>query len=114
MDTAAQMHKYHVQDVQSASPEQLIAKLYDLGISSCHRKNQQKVRGVLMELIAALNFEAAPEMTNNLYSLYEFCLMENARENFDTVAEILEGLREAWKEGVLGRKPVEQSLDVAN
>lgn len=101
MNAAARMRQYHTQDVMSASPEQLIVKLYDLGINACHSRNKSKSRKVLLELISALDFEAAPEIADNLYSLYEYCLTESARGNFGIVAELLEGLREAWKEGVL-------------
>ena len=68
------MLQYQQQSVSSASPEQLILKLYDLGITSCHRGDQ---------------------------GIYEFCLNDSALGELGTTAEILGGLRDAWREGVM-------------
>lgn len=101
MSTVHPMRKYQEQAVLSASPEQLILKLYDLGISACKRSDRPKVRAVLVELMSALNFEAGGELAERLYALYEFCLRESAIGDMGVVQRILEGLREAWYEGVV-------------
>ena len=101
MSTVHPMRKYQEQAVLSASPEQLILKLYDLGIAACRRNDRPKVRAVLVELMSALNFEAGGELAERLYALYEFCLRESAIGDLAVVQRILEGLREAWHEGVV-------------
>lgn len=101
MNATLRMNQYHAQEIQSATPEELIAKLYSVGISACHQEDKEKVRAVCMELISALNFDVDPEFADQLYSLYEFCLTESAMGNFDVVVDVLSGLREAWTEGVI-------------
>lgn len=101
MNSTLRMNQYHAQDIQSSTPEQLIAKLYSVGIAACHQEDKAKVRAVCMELISALDFDVDPEFADRLYSLYEFCLTESAMGNFDAAAEVLSGLREAWTEGVV-------------
>lgn len=104
MYTALRMRQYQQQAVASASPQQLIAKLYDLGVSACLRDDRSKVRAVLVELIGSLNFEAGGELAQRLYSLYEFCLTESVSGDLEVVSQIFTELRDAWKESVLTRK----------
>ena len=66
MNAANQMLRYQQQAIVSASPEQLILKLYDIGISACHRQDRTKLRAVLVELIGALNMEAGGEVAERL------------------------------------------------
>lgn len=103
MHTALRMRQYQQQAVASASPEQLIAKLYDIGVAACHRKDGTKLRAVLVELIGSLNFEAGGELAERLYGLYDFCLNQSIQGDLDIVCQILTELRETWKEGVLMR-----------
>ena len=93
---------YQTQAIMSASPEQLIVKLYDLGISACHRDDRYKVRAVLRELISSLDMDKGGEIAGRLYSLYAFCMDHSTSGDLETVAEILGGLREAWKTSVVG------------
>ncbi len=104
MTAQACIRRYQQQAVQTSSPEQIIAKLYDLGVAACHAGDRVKVRKVLVELMAGLNFELGGEIAVRLQAIYEFCLEESNNGQLDTVRELLEGLREAWREGVLGRK----------
>ncbi len=98
------MRQYQQQAVASASPEQLIAKLYDLGIGACHRQDRSKLRAVLKELIASLNFEKGGEIAQGLYNIYEFCLRESVTGDLEIVIELLSELRDVWNQAVLGRK----------
>lgn len=98
------MRQYQQQAVATASPDQLILKLYDIGVSSCHQGNHNKVRRVLVELLSALNHEEGGEIAANLQSIYEFCLNDCASGDLSTTADLLEGLREAWRDGVMHRK----------
>ena len=97
------MRQYQQQALATASPDRLVAKLYDLGISACHRDDRTKVRAVLVELMSALDHEHGGELAGRLHAIYEFCLNESALGDLATVGELLDGLRQAWQEGVLAR-----------
>jgi len=104
MNSMLRMRQYQQQAVRSASPEQLILKLYDLGIASCHREDRAKVRAVLVELIAGLDFKQGGEIARRLSGIYEYCLSESATGDLAAIEALLTGLREAWKKGVMARK----------
>jgi flagellar protein FliS len=99
----AALRQYQHQSIATASPERLIAKLYDLGIAACHRGDRAKARAVLVELMGALDHERGGDVAARLHSIYEFCLNESALGDLDAVGELLDGLREAWHDGVLAR-----------
>jgi len=104
MDAANRMRQYQQQAIASSSPAQLVLKLYDLGIQCCRRDDRSKLRAVLAELIGSLNFEEGGDIANRLYSLYEYCLNESVGGDLEIVSEVLNGLRDAWKEGVVSRQ----------
>lgn len=97
--------QYQQQAVQTSSPEKLIEKLYDEGISACYQDDREKVRNVLVELRSSLDVEKGGELAERLMAVYEFCLEESATGDLDIVRELLDELREGWREGVLGKQP---------
>lgn len=100
MTTLARMRQYQQQAAVSSSPEQIILKLYDLGIAACHAGERAKLRAVLVELIGALDFERGGELAERLHALYTYSLRESADGDLQVTREILCGLREAWREAV--------------
>ncbi|MFT5141856.1 MAG: flagellar protein FliS [Rhodothermales bacterium] len=102
MSTQNRFSSYQAQAVMSASPEQLIVKLYDLGISACHREDRFKVRAVLRELISSLDMDKGGELAGRLYALYAFCMDHSSSEELEVIADLLSGLREVWKSSVVG------------
>ena len=104
MNSHQRMRQYQQQAIRSASPEQIILKLYDLGIASCHQGDRTKVRAVLIELVSSLDFEQGGDIAHRLSALYAYCMAENATGDLTAVEEVLCGLREAWKQGVIARK----------
>ncbi len=104
MYAAHRMRQYQQQAIVSSSPEQLILKLYDLGIKCCLQGNRSKLRAVLAELVGSLNFESGGDIADRLYSLYEYCVAESVDGDLEIVRDVLTGLREAWNEGVIARK----------
>ena len=104
MNAAFRMRQYQQQAVRTASPEQLILKLYDFGIGCCHRGDRVKLRKVFVELISSLDFERGGEIAQGLYALYEYCMNETISGDLDVICEILTGLRDAWREGVVTRR----------
>lgn len=104
MTTQLRMRQYQEQAVASASPEQLVAKVYEIGITACHRGDREKVRAVLHELIGGLNFQDGGEIASRLHAIYEFCQTAAATGDLATVGDLLTGLRDAWREGVLEKR----------
>ena len=97
MSSRQRFSTYQTQAILSSSPEQLIIKLYDLGIAACHREDCYKVRAVLRELISALDLEKGGEIAGRLYALYAFCMDHSTTGDLKPIVEILEGLRESWR-----------------
>lgn len=98
MQTSQAAQHYQRQDVLSASPTQLVAKLYDLGILACNTNDRFKLRKVLIELIASLNFAEGGEIAVRLSQIYEFCMRESVAGDLNVIGEMLSELRETWKE----------------
>ena len=86
---------YLEQEIMTLNPLQLLIKAYDAGIAACNRKDEPKASTVLSELIDSLNFDFA-ELSNSLFRLYEYCMREVKRGNFDVTLKILKELRETW------------------
>ena len=98
------LQQYQRQAILSSSPEQLVLKLYDFGVQACLRGDRAKLRMVLVELVSSLNFEKGGELASRLYTLYEYCLAQSAEGDLSAVGDLLSGLREAWRDGVLARR----------
>ncbi len=97
MPSHQRFSSYQTQAVLSSSPEQLILKLYDLGIGACHQEDCYKLRPVLRELISALDLEKGGEIAGRLHALYAFCMDHSISGDLAPIMEILEGLRESWR-----------------
>jgi flagellar protein FliS len=98
------MKQYHEQAILSATPEELITKLYDLGIQACHRNDRHKLRRVLKELMSSLNFEAAEVLAQALFNLYEYCLNLSIDGDLEEVQNVLSELRDVWRSATAERK----------
>jgi len=99
---------YQRQSVMGSSPEKLVAKLYDVAISACHRGDRTKVRSALVELLSSLNAQEGGELADRLRAVYEFCLNESATGDLDLVCELLDELRDAWRQSVLQTPSVQK------
>ncbi|MDR4509107.1 MAG: flagellar protein FliS [Candidatus Brocadiaceae bacterium] len=86
---------YLEQGIMTLNPVQLLIKAYDAGITACNRRDEEKVCAVLAELIDSLNFDHS-EIANSLFRLYEYCIREVKRSNYDVPLKILRELRESW------------------
>lgn len=71
-----------------------LPRLYRRGIAGCRERNADEVERVLMQLIAALNFdyEAA---ASRLFELYDACLQRVALQQFAEPQRLLEDLQRA-------------------
>ena len=93
--------RYQQQAVRTASPAQLVDKLYGIGVAAARAGDADRARRALVELTAALDRERGGAVAEGLYELYAFSLNAAAEGDLATVAEILGGLREAWREATL-------------
>lgn len=87
---------YQTQSVKSASPLQLVIKMYDLTIQATYREDEKKVKELLSALIHGLNFDYEP--SEQLFSLYQYCQDLARKHKFEEIREILEPLRSSWEE----------------
>lgn len=124
MDDSRSIEVYRRQQVETASPGQLIVMLYDAAIRNCRAAREAirqqdrekaarhllKAQDIVAELMSSLNVAAAGEVGPPLLRLYEYMyrrLVEaNIRKDRDAVREVeslLAGLREAWAEALAGQ-----------
>lgn len=111
--------QYRASNVDTASPAQIVVKLYDgalrfmrqgqaaIGTGELAKKGTSfsKAHAIVSELQATLRAEHAPELCENLDRLYEFVLYQITETNrtgkpelLDPAIRVLEELRSAWAE----------------
>lgn len=90
------MASYQSAQVLGASPMQLILIVYDLALAACGRRDTERARRAITELIAALNFDYE-EIAVPLFRLYEYCLGAIGSGSFHEASKILRQLKEAWE-----------------
>ena len=101
MPTPAALRQYQQQAVRSASPAALVDKLYEIGIGAVRAGDAARARRALVELTGALDMDRGGELAEQLRGLYEFSIRAVTAGDFETVSELLSGLREAWRAGPL-------------
>ena len=101
MTASSPLRRYQQQAVLSASPAELIDKLYGIGVTAAHAGDAARTRRVLVELSTSLDHDRGGDVAASLSDLYAFSLRSVTEGDFGVVAEILGGLREAWRQGVL-------------
>ncbi len=94
-DGRSKVDPYLSQKILTASPEQLISYIFDVGIASCARKDREKACKAVQELIHALNFDYR-EMATNFFQMYRYILNTIQKGNFDEAYELLNDLKKTW------------------
>jgi flagellar protein FliS len=108
---------YKQTSIKTATPEQLLLMLYEGAVKACKlgmqameknnlaEKGKQigKVHDIIMELRNSLDHKKAPQLAEQLDSLYEFCIsqllkanMNNDVKALDSVCKVLVTLYEGW------------------
>lgn len=82
-------------NLSNLSPEELVLKLYDLGIEGCEQKDPEKVLRVLNELVASLDFNYC-ETANTFNNVYKYAIHILGNGDFSEIQNILNELRSAW------------------
>ena len=95
--TASPLRLYQQQSVRSASPAELIDKLYSIGVTAARAGDASRTRRVFVELTSALDVERGGEIAAGLADLYDWGIRATSTGDLDAVADVLDGLREAWR-----------------
>ena len=86
---------YQRNQIMSLSPIQLVIKVYDFAILNCKKKDIDKASKAIIELMSAFNFDYQ-DISLGLFRLYQFCLDQIKKGEFEDSIKILERLRETW------------------
>ena len=110
---------YRINQIKTASREQLLLITYDIGIQACKMGEEAMGRGdveetnealkraqsVVRELMVTLNVEVGGDVAKQLMTLYDFLYYElvhaNVQKDMDrlvTVRTMLQELRQTWQE----------------
>jgi flagellar protein FliS len=103
MPPANALRAYQYQAIHSASPAELIDKLYGIGLTAAQNDDAARTRRALVELTAAVDTERGGDLAEGLLALYDFALRATAEGDLGTVYELLSGLRETWREATLSQ-----------
>jgi len=89
---------YLTQKVLTASPEQLIAYVYDFGVVACKQKNSIKARRAVQTLMSALNFEAkdAKKISETFFNVYRHLNFLINNQKFSQAGDIFSELKVSW------------------
>ena len=123
----AALENYRRLQLETATPHELVERLYVAAIRSCRaaakaleedNKDQaheaiHRAQDILTELMAALDFTAGGEVASHLHQLYRYMYgrLVTAQVGSDPaaakeVADLLSPIAEAWAEIRPGNKPV--------
>lgn len=105
--------RYQEDQVNTMSPIQLLVKVYDIAIESCHRQDRKRASKAIVELINALNFEYE-ETANRFYGIYEFCMREIKAGKYDIALDLLQSLRNSWVEAAAQNPEIANQTPVKN
>lgn len=94
---AKNMNPYLVQKVMSASPEQLIAYVYEAGITACARGDRAKAINAVSTLIKALNFEHK-ETAVTFFNVYRYLNRLIYKGKLDEAKTIFSDLKQNWSQ----------------
>jgi len=87
--------EYRYQEVMGASPIRLVVMSYDVAIQACHQRDFIKATRAISVLRDALNFDYN-ETAMALFGLYQWILDCIRSEDYQTAANTLKDLRDAW------------------
>ena len=118
MGTALAYNSYRRSEIETLTPRDLLVKLFEgmerfieqgaMAMDNRHLglaiSNTQRIRDILFELQATLNFEAGGEVAKNLDALYTFMISEVIEANMHKdgqrlrqLQRIVRPLKEGWQ-----------------
>ena len=90
-----QIQAYRRQQVNGASPARLLLMTYERALTACRKRDRQRARLAVTELIAGLNFDY-PQEAGRLLVLYEWVLRKLRAGEFAEAESVLSELNTAW------------------
>ncbi len=98
----SRINPYLANQILNASPGQLFIKVFDFAVVHSEKKDMIKTNSAIQELIGLLRFddESYKDLSINLLRLYQYCLEQARKKNFDIVTKILTELRESWLQAI--------------
>ncbi|GEM_PF-693422 len=90
------INMYRTQQVQSATPGQLLLQLHDFVIEACVAHDKERALRGLTEMVDSLNFEAGGIVAFGLLRLHHYSIEQLHKGNFEGVRYVVGGLRDAW------------------
>ena len=87
---------YLTQKILSASPQQLIAYIYDAVITACVQRDKEKALRGIQELIDSLDFENGKSVARTFYKMYRYLQEQIRKDNFDKVKPVISEIRKTW------------------
>jgi len=94
MQAAAQT--YRMNQINSASPLDLILITYDVLLTSCGQRDLERTTRALSLLRNALDFSYDANIAMGLFRLYQYCADLARKGKFDEAAHIIRELRATW------------------
>lgn len=123
--------QYQKSSIETASREQILIMLYDAAIQFLNKakvamenheienthNNLMGAQNIIKEFINSLDHEVAPQLAENLTSLYEYFLRRLVQANIkhqiepiDEVLKYLKSLKATWEQAIiLAQKEAQQS-----
>lgn len=127
--------QYQKSNVQTASREQILIMLYDGAIQFLNKaktaienkdieaihNNLMGAQNIIQEFINSLDREVAPQLAENLISLYEYFIRRLVQANLkrevkpvDEVLGYLKSLKATWQKAILMAQQDKQNVDSYN
>ena len=128
--------QYQKASIETASREQILIMLYDGAIQFLNKakvamqnknieeqnKNLVSAQNIIQEFINSLDHEVAPQLAQNLQSLYEYFIrrlvfanMKKKIEPVDEVLRYLKSLKATWEKAIiLAQKEAEENQGVSS
>jgi flagellin-specific chaperone FliS len=79
----------------TASPEQLIAYVYEVGAASCAQKDADRARRALQVLSQSLNYDIK-DVSPVFYDVYRYINHLVNRRKFDEAKKAFDDLKQTW------------------
>lgn len=90
---------YLRQKIQSASPTQLVAYIYDAILAACRSEDMDRAQRGLLALIEALDF-THEEIAVPMFQVYQYCTELVRKGGYSEVEELIGGFKSAWSEAM--------------
>lgn len=127
--------QYQKSSIETASREQILIMLYDGAIQFLNKarvamqnkeieetnNNLIRAQNIIQEFISSMDREVAPQLAENLISLYEYFIrrliqanMKHQIEPIDEVLKYLKSLKATWEQAIiLAQKEAQESITSA-